>query len=35
MTDDHIFLLEAGGTKELVEKQSAELDAFVEKFRAK
>ncbi len=35
VTDDHIFLLEAGGTKELVEKQSAELDAFVEKFRAK
>lgn len=35
LTEDYIFLLEAGGTKELMEKQSAELDAAVAGFRAK
>ncbi|MBK7580983.1 MAG: serine/threonine protein kinase [Myxococcales bacterium] len=35
VTDKYIFLLEAGGTKELVEKQSAELDQAVQGFRVK
>ena len=35
VTPDHIFLLEAGGTKELMEKGSAELDQAVQGFRVK
>jgi hypothetical protein len=35
VTESHIFLLEAGGTKELMESGSAGLDQFVEGFRVK
>lgn len=34
VTDSHIFLLEAGGTKDLVERNAKELEAWVMAFRA-
>ncbi len=35
LTEDYIFLLEAGGTKELMEKGSAGLDQAIDGFRVK
>lgn len=35
LTDDYIFLLEAGGTKELMEKQAGDLDQAIDGFRVK
>ncbi|MBK8994306.1 MAG: serine/threonine protein kinase [Myxococcales bacterium] len=35
LTEDYIFLLEAGGTKELMEKGSAGLDQAIDGFRIK
>jgi len=33
--DDHIFLVEAGGPKELVEQEASKIDAFVERFEVR
>jgi hypothetical protein len=35
ITDHHIFLIEQGGTKELVEAHAADLDGAVTRFRVK
>lgn len=35
ITDDHIFLVEAGGTKELMNKHSTDVDTAVSNFVAK
>jgi hypothetical protein len=35
LTEDYLFLLEAGGTKELMEKGSAGLDQAIDGFRVK
>ena len=34
VTEDHIFLVEAGGAKDLVERETAKIDAFVSGFVA-
>ncbi len=35
VTDDYIFLIEAGGTKELMTASAAQIDAAIAKFRTK